>query len=307
MDNIVLTIAIPVFNGARFIEETIESILKADFNWLEVEFLVSDNHSTDNTVEIVSKYPGIRVIQNSQNIGYDRNVDLIFQEAKGTYVWTIGSDDLVHPDVYRNLRDLLVNQQDYSMIYVGRLNENKNIVPLRGSEFLLSTSFRSGFLSYNIINRQRWLMSERSKYLSSGWIHFAVILQIIRDQNAISSRENLVYENPKSTIVEKKWNKNGAGLLVGLNLVQIFARMYDYGYENSIIRQAKLIIKDAYPRKLILSKISGLKVDFDLIKRMVSLYKEFPSFWLVDLWILLTPGFFCKKFYKIYKLVNFNG
>jgi len=56
--NKILTIGIPVYNGERTIEDTIESILiQLDDNLKDkVEILISNNHSTDKTKEIVEKY-----------------------------------------------------------------------------------------------------------------------------------------------------------------------------------------------------------------------------------------------------------
>lgn len=101
----ILTIGIPTYNGAPHIRETLDSILSQDPNILDskVEILISDNASTDETELIVreysSKHPNlIRYSKNEINIGFDRNLDMLFKKANGAYVWLMGDDDaLLNP------------------------------------------------------------------------------------------------------------------------------------------------------------------------------------------------------------------
>lgn len=100
-----LTIGIPTYNGELTIADCIESCLAsirfADIT--NVEVLVVDNCSTDDTVQRVKEFaiqhPGVvRVIANASNIGLDKNVDRVFYEARGTYVKLLGDDDVI--DIY---------------------------------------------------------------------------------------------------------------------------------------------------------------------------------------------------------------
>lgn len=98
-NKILLSIAIPTYNRASFLEKLLTNVL-AQARELkgEVEVCVSNNGSTDNTEEIINKfkekYPDlIKYNQNKENLGLDRNLLKVMEMSSGDFVWTIGDDD----------------------------------------------------------------------------------------------------------------------------------------------------------------------------------------------------------------------
>ncbi len=82
-----VSIGIPVYNGGKYLEETLDSILNQTFTDFEV--IVSDNASTDNTREIVEAYaakdPRVRYYRNAENIGAAPNYNRTFELSRGKY------------------------------------------------------------------------------------------------------------------------------------------------------------------------------------------------------------------------------
>ena len=76
-DNSLVTIAIPVFNGYKYLEKTIESIINQDYK--KIEILISDNYSSDNTEKICRYYSKldnrIKYIKQEKNIGAINNLN----------------------------------------------------------------------------------------------------------------------------------------------------------------------------------------------------------------------------------------
>lgn len=98
--NILLTVAIPTFNRANFLKESLAQI-KSELRIVcteLVEIYVSDNACTDETQEIVASAQqnglNIRYIRNVENIGSDANIAQCFNQALGKYVLIMGDDDL---------------------------------------------------------------------------------------------------------------------------------------------------------------------------------------------------------------------
>jgi len=93
-----VSIITPSYNSAKFIEETIHSVFSQTYeNW---EWLITDDLSKDNTVEILQKYtePRIKlqVLEQNGGAGNARNKSL--ERAKGRYIAFLDSDDLWHPE-----------------------------------------------------------------------------------------------------------------------------------------------------------------------------------------------------------------
>lgn len=97
--NIKLSVCIPTYNRAAFLEETIESILSQATD--DIEIVISDNCSQDNTGEIIrqlqQKFGQITYFKWDENKGADLNYLKVVELAKGEYCWLLGSDDALIP------------------------------------------------------------------------------------------------------------------------------------------------------------------------------------------------------------------
>ncbi|MGH9962626.1 MAG: glycosyltransferase family 2 protein, partial [Pyrinomonadaceae bacterium] len=95
-----VTIGIPVFNGANYLAQAIDSILAQ--TWGNFELIISDNASTDETQEICRSYEArdqrIRYIRNEHNIGAAGNFNKLFSLARGRYFKWAAHDDVCAPE-----------------------------------------------------------------------------------------------------------------------------------------------------------------------------------------------------------------
>ena len=98
-----ITVITPVFNGEKYIKETIDSVLDAIAN-LNIEYLVIDDGSTDKTFEILQTYnQKIRVIRQA-NQGESSAVNAGFQNALGDFVVVVSADDpLISGAIFDNV------------------------------------------------------------------------------------------------------------------------------------------------------------------------------------------------------------
>jgi glycosyltransferase involved in cell wall biosynthesis len=90
-----LSVGLPVYNSARYIRQSIESLLGQSYT--DFELIISDNASTDDTGEICRQYAKedsrIRYFRQSRNIGLAPNHNFVVHESKGKlFKWAAGDD-----------------------------------------------------------------------------------------------------------------------------------------------------------------------------------------------------------------------
>ena len=94
-----LTIAIPTYKRSRYLARLLDSLIFQMEGKTQVELLISDNASPDDTPAVLEEYRRrglpFRCIRNESNIGPDLNFVQCFTEAAGKYVWIIGDDDIL--------------------------------------------------------------------------------------------------------------------------------------------------------------------------------------------------------------------
>lgn len=99
-----LSIAIPIYNFADFIGETLDSIVAQDGAG-EVEVVVVDGASTDATPQIMADYcarrPGVRYERLPAKGGIDRDMATAFSLTTGDYCWLFSGDDIMRPGALR--------------------------------------------------------------------------------------------------------------------------------------------------------------------------------------------------------------
>jgi len=114
-----VVIAIPVYNEETFIARTIESALNQDYKDLSI--VVSDNCSTDNSLEIAqsyaNKYSNIRVISPNENIGAIGNFIFVLNEVKSDYFMWLGAHDTIQPSYISNAVAILDDKPDVEMVF----------------------------------------------------------------------------------------------------------------------------------------------------------------------------------------------
>jgi len=94
-----VTIAIPTYNRANeFLRNSIQAALSQTYPNLEI--IVSDNHSSDNTKELMEGIvdPRVRYYRQPENIGYMNNYDFCLAQARGEYFQLLPDDDLIDSD-----------------------------------------------------------------------------------------------------------------------------------------------------------------------------------------------------------------
>ena len=127
-----VSIGMPVFNGEKYLRESIESIL--DQTYQNFELIISDNASTDRTQEICLEYARkdnrISYYRNDKNLGGPRNYNRVFELSSAEYFKWAAYDDVLAPDFLRKCVNVL--DRDPSIVgchcKTGRIDQNGNFL-----------------------------------------------------------------------------------------------------------------------------------------------------------------------------------
>ncbi len=106
-----ISVVIPAYNSAKFIGETIQSILNQTEKPLEI--IVVNDGSIDNTAEVVSQYPVRLINQKNQGVSAARNRGVI--ESKGEWIAFLDGDDLWLPKKLEITRLFIENNSGVEM------------------------------------------------------------------------------------------------------------------------------------------------------------------------------------------------
>jgi len=110
----ILSICIPTFNGGDKLVPSLNVLSDIVQARDDIEVVISDNCSTDNTHEILSNYdeiPNFIIHRNCENLGLNGNLSLLIDNyARGKYCWIIGDDDYIDKDAVDKIITILKNE-----------------------------------------------------------------------------------------------------------------------------------------------------------------------------------------------------
>lgn len=124
-----VSICIPTYNRAQFIEKAIESALNQTYSNIEV--IVVDNASTDNTESMVNKYtdPRLKYFKNDHNVGMFGNFNRCLELANGKYIQLLHSDDYIDEDFIEKCITFLESHENVYLTFTSaKVFENDKII-----------------------------------------------------------------------------------------------------------------------------------------------------------------------------------
>ena len=135
-----VSILIVNYNGASLLRDCLGSL--AAVTYARREVLLVDNGSTDDSLKVVTAFPGVKVIRSDRNLGFAGGNNLGLPHCVGDYVLLLNSDTIVRPDFLEPLVEYM-NQNPRVGVAQGKmlLSRHHDVLDVCGS-FLT----RFGFL-----------------------------------------------------------------------------------------------------------------------------------------------------------------
>lgn len=203
MSHIQLSFCIATLNRAAFIGETLDSIIDQATD--EVEIVIVDGASTDNTEEVIRSYqtrfPRINYLRLAEKGGVDQDYSRAVALAQGDFCWLMSDDDILYPGAIaavlaatRRSHDLIVvnatvRNFDFSeSIENQRLpfTEDRVYPPGDMDRLLAETATYMTFIGCVVIRRSVWEERDKTSYFGTEFIHVGVIFQKALDGGALA-------------------------------------------------------------------------------------------------------------------------
>ncbi len=218
MSTIRLSICIPTYNYGQFIGETLKGVV--DQARGDVEVVVVDGGSTDNTSEIVTGFqklfPWIAYHRLDKKSGIDKDMAKTVELARGDYCWLMSSDDVIKPGGIQRVLTEIENDND---IYLCNRTEcDRNLTPVQDrlwlseeiDDHIFNLSVKEELISYFnksqslgalfsymssiIVRRDRWNeIQYDERFTGSNYAHVFRLFSILLDNGTLKYvREPLV-------------------------------------------------------------------------------------------------------------------
>ena len=248
----ILTIAIPTFNRAKYLDRLIRAFHNEYCNIEDrsrVEFLVFDNCSCDSTREVVSHAnrfeQWINYHCHVKNMGSDVNIATCIGSGKGKYCWVFSDDDLIVPGSLNIILSLL-ESGDYGLVLLRPFRFKYNLTIFRtpkkirshviqnSPDFLKQAPELLTLISACIFKRNPDDFQLASAHIKSGLTQLPVNLRAVRRGTA-----NLLVDTP---LVGYRVNNSGGydpGVIFIINLLEISTSAINHHSDLPGIRALK--------------------------------------------------------------------
>ena len=229
----ILSIIIPVYNGSRFIEQCFSSI---DFNDPEIEVIVVNDGSKDNSKDILEayreKFQFILVNNDNKGVSHSRNIGL--DMASGNYILFLDIDDFVSRDFFDNKDKIFKEDADMVIFDRASIPYSCSTVELLEMKRMIGNSYNdvlNALLTSNILNPcwgfafkreiiekyrirfdETMTIGEDSCFVIDYFkrirtISFANHMFCINNVNTTSAMHNFIFEKRKLDFVETSRRK----------------------------------------------------------------------------------------------------
>jgi glycosyltransferase involved in cell wall biosynthesis len=249
-----VSIGVPFFNNEKSIERLIESLLNQNFE--NIEIILSDNCSTDNSKEKINKYLSnkkINYLRNDKNFGPIYNHNILLNYAKGKYFMWAHSDDFLSNNFIKDAVSILEKDDGVSSVSgkiifmkndvnIGNLHEPNN---LNADGYKRIENYISGNFVDTLMNGlHRKSTVEKLKYIMSTEIPFTFNLLVKGKIEGCPSAKYFKYVDHQRSMKEIVKHYQYTNLFIGRRYAWYLSSILEIlKSELSILDKTKLIIK----------------------------------------------------------------
>lgn len=187
MPKIVLSICIPTYNRGKALVKNLNHLIS--FKSDEIEFVVSDNCSQDDTEGRIKKIkdPRIKYFRNKTNLGFDKNLLKCCERSNGTYYLFLSDEDILDLETLPWIIEFIKKSNNFTQILgsVGDLRPGKrklyynpgDQIYKSGHNALVKILFENGYISGIIIRNDAIDIAQAMNYVGISYMHHVLMAQ----------------------------------------------------------------------------------------------------------------------------------
>lgn len=310
-----LSIAIPTYNRAVFLDRALNSIYSQIHNKdYPIEIIVSNNDSQDSTEVVVEKYINlgllINYIKNPTNMGPDFNILQCFKKAKGKYIVVFGDDDLFNDGAIARILFILNEYKDIGIFYMNwKLVSDENYLKSTVSEIYVYEDY-TGFFDY---------INQSITFISGVIVNASYVNEINFDayqktyliqvpfflKAAFSCKYNIIHQEPLISVQPENSGGYSFSKVFGENISKIFDDFNSNPKKDKIFKKIKIrLLMENFPIWIYRTKTQkNTYTDSPDIHKVLSpVYNKFCAYWFFVYPVIIMPAKLTKLLWPIYRV-----
>ena len=149
-----ISVLIPAYNHDKYVEEAILSVINQTYGYDNIQLIVTDDYSKDNTAEVICKLSEkykFKVIKHTKNQGVCTTMNEMIAISEGEYVASFASDDILVLDRFENQINIMQSHPNIDILAGDSIliNENGKTISVKTndqSKSLINYTFDDFFL-----------------------------------------------------------------------------------------------------------------------------------------------------------------
>ena len=264
-NQLLLSIVIPTYNRAKYLERCLESIVCQQGDYYEI--VVSDNASPDNTQEVMQKYITDRRIhyyRNEKNLGARENIFKATKLAQGEYVFWLTDDDYLLPNSLSKVFEVIKANSQLGYLYspFKTINDITGDVYCEYQNFSVDTFLEGGIQTISQVLPATWVFSRQiiktdlidwvtwEKYKENAYIMAIVVGRILLKSPAYYLASDLISHTYLNQVYWEEFGETDLDIKLYTN-VSIKNCMRSVFYDQQQTQEIRQVIKKWEDEKFI--------------------------------------------------------
>lgn len=234
-----VSVAVITYNSSNTIIETLNSILNQSYGSSNIELIISDDASTDNTVEVIDKwlddyrgnFHNVIFIKNSVNLGVSSNINTAWKSVSSEWVKSIAGDDLLHISCIKLNVSYVKKNPDCRILF-------SKMQLFGASNYIYPDNETIKFFKYDSKDQYNWLRTHSFSLTPSSFIN----LNILKEVGYADEKYRMIEDLPLWLKITKSGHK-----FEFINKITVYYRVHE-----SISYSEKNYINESMVQDLIL-------------------------------------------------------